>query len=189
MSTTPRLQRCAHPGTLPQGDGHDERSQYRDDGLAIMREGLPAALIGDVRRHLDGLLATLTPGQRPEELIEPHARAADWRFWLELCRHPVVLAAVARAMGTSELLLIMSHLIVKPAQDGKAVAWHQDITYWPSVHGTEVGTVWLAIDDVDPGNGCMQVIPRSHAERERMQKIETDGRDLLKVRVAVTPEQ
>ena len=139
-------------------------SQYRDDGLAIMREGLPAALIGDVRRHLDGLLATLTPGQRPEELIEPHARAADWRFWLELCRHPVVLAAVARAMGTSELLLIMSHLIVKPAQDGKAVAWHQDITYWPSVHGTEVGTVWLAIDDVDPGNGCMQVIPRSHAD-------------------------
>ncbi len=162
---------------------------YRRDGFTIVERGLPPALMADVRQHLDGLIAGLGADERPENMVEPHVRAADWRFWLELCRHPVVLDAVAQAMGADELVLAMSHLIVKPPFDGRAVAWHQDITYWPSVTGSEIGTVWLAIDDVDPGNACMHVIPRTHAERERLEKLATDGTDLLKVRVSVTPEQ
>lgn len=166
-----------------------QRYDYRRDGFTIVAEGLPAEVTAAAREHLDAMIAGLAPGARPEHLVEPHVRAADWRFWLELCRHPVVLDAVAEAMGASELVLAMSHLIVKPPFDGQAVAWHQDITYWPSVTGTEVSTVWLAIDDVDPGNACMHVLPRTHADRSRLEKLPTDGRDLLKVRVAVTPEQ
>lgn len=162
---------------------------YRADGFTIVRDGLPAATVAAMRTHLDGLIAALAPGERPEGLVEPQVNAPDWRFWLELCREPAVLARVAEAMGTDELLLVMSHLIVKPPRDGLAVAWHQDITYWPTVHGTEVCTVWLAVDDVDIGNACMHVIPRTHADRERMEKIATDGTDLLKVRVHMTPEQ
>lgn len=162
---------------------------YRRDGFTIVADGLPAALVAETREHLAGLIAGLAPGERPEHLVEPHVRAADWRFWLGLCRHPRVLDAVAAAMEADELVLAMSHLIVKPARDGQAVAWHQDITYWPSVTGSEVCTVWLAIDDVDTGNACMHVIPRTHAERARLEKLATDGSDLLKVRVAVTPEQ
>lgn len=162
---------------------------YRREGFAIRPEVLPAPLVAELRTHLDGLMANLTEGQRPEDLVEPHVKAADWRFWLEICRHPLILAEVAEAMGANELLLIMSHLIVKPPFDGKRVAWHQDITYWSSVQGTDVSTVWLAIDDVDPGNACMHVIPQTHADRERMEKLATDGTDLLKVRVRVTPEQ
>jgi hypothetical protein len=164
-------------------------ADYRRDGVVIAPTGLPAPLVSDLRAHLARMIDGLAPGQRPEGLVEPHMRAADWQFWLEVCRHPQVLAAVSAAMGTDELLLVMSHLIVKPPRDGLAVAWHQDITYWPTVHGTEVSTVWLAIDDVDVGNACMHVIPRSHAERDRLEKIATDGTDLLKVRVHVTPEQ
>lgn len=162
---------------------------YRHDGFTISRDRLPEQVVTDLRIHLAGLIDGLGPDQRPEGLVEPHTRAADWQFWLELCRHPTVLRQVAAAMGADELILIMSHLIVKPPHDGKAVAWHQDITYWSTVQGTEVSTVWLAIDDVDPGNACMHVIPRTHAERERLTRLDTDGSDLLKTRVLVTPEQ
>jgi ectoine hydroxylase-related dioxygenase (phytanoyl-CoA dioxygenase family) len=83
------------------------------------------------------------------------------------------------------VVLLMSHLIVKPAADGLAVAWHQDNTYWPSVHGTDVLTAWLALDQVDLGNACMQVIPRSQAGHPALEKIPTGGQDLLKVTVQV----
>lgn len=165
------------------------RYHYRRDGFTVVEAGLPPAVMTGVRGHLDALIAGLGPDERPEHLVEPHVNAPDWRFWLQLCLNPAVLAAVARAMEADELVLAMSHLIVKPPFDGKAVAWHQDITYWPSVTGSEVCTVWLAVDDVDTGNACVHFIPRSHAERERLEKLATDGSDLLQVRVAVTPEQ
>ncbi len=162
--------------------------QYREQGYAIVRDGLDAATVAAIRPRLDTLIANLPAGQRSEWLVEPHVNAPDFGFWLELARNPAVLEKVAEAMGADELMLVMSHLIVKQPKDGLAIEWHQDITYWASVHGSEVSTVWLAVDDADVGNGCMHVIPNTHAERERMEKIATNGDDLLKVRVAVSPE-
>ena len=45
--------------------------------------------------------------------------------------------------------------------DGKVVSWHQDASYWPLSPARTV-TLWLAIDDADRANGCMQVIPGTH---------------------------
>ena len=121
---------------------------------------------------------------RPEYLTEPHPKHT---FWLELCRHPRILDVVEEVLGP-DLILIMSHLIVKRAEDGLAVAWHQDNTYWHSVQGTDVTTVWLAIDDTDRANGCMQVIPCSHEGYPELDKVSTGGDYLLGLSVEVTPE-
>jgi len=166
-----------------------DQSRFASEGYAVQRTPLPAAVVRQTQDHLARMLAAMSPEQRPESLIEPHVRAEDWTYWLELCRHPQVLDDVAGCLGCTELVLLMSHLIVKPAQDGLAILWHQDNTYWPSVHGTDIVTVWLALDEVDVGNGCMHIIPTSHAGFPALEKIPTDGQDLLKVRVAVTPER
>ena len=49
----------------------------------------------------------------------------------------------------------------KLAGDPKRVSWHQDAVYWPLTPARTV-SAWLAIDDTDRENGCMQVIPGSH---------------------------
>lgn len=54
-----------------------------------------------------------------------------------------------------------SHFFCKMPHDGKAVAWHQDASYWP-LTPTKAVTVWLAIDDADRENGCMRFIAGSH---------------------------
>jgi ectoine hydroxylase-related dioxygenase (phytanoyl-CoA dioxygenase family) len=161
------------------------RLQYQTEGYLIERAALPEVLIDEARLHLAAMIAELPSGSRPESMIEPHVQALDWAFWLELCRHPAVVARAAECLGAEEVILLMSHLIVKPAGDGLAVAWHQDNTYWPSVHGTDVLTAWLALDQADLGNACMQVIPRSQAGHPALEKVTTDGHDLLKVTVAV----
>ena len=58
-----------------------------------------------------------------------------------------------------------SHFISKPANVGKATPWHEDSAYWNGRISTMEGicTVWLAIDPATPQNGCMKVIPGSHA--------------------------
>src|SRR5262249_23008655 len=37
--------------------------------------------------------------------------------------------------------------------------WHQDWVYW---HGAHKISVWIAIDDATPENGCLKMIPGSH---------------------------
>jgi hypothetical protein len=54
-----------------------------------------------------------------------------------------------------------SHFFCKMPHDGKAVAWHQDASYWP-LTPTRAVTVWLAIDDADTQNACMRFIRGSH---------------------------
>jgi len=169
--------------------------RYADEGFCLFRDVLSRADIAEARTELDTMLASLPERQvvykdgenmevdaRPEYLTEPHPKHP---FWLELCRHPRVLDAVEAILGP-DLILIMSHLIVKRAEDGLPVAWHQDNTYWHTVQGTDITTVWLAIDDTDRTNGCMQVIPCTHEGYPEMDKISTDGDDLLGLTVEVT---
>ena len=172
-------------------------SRYASEGYCLFPDVLPDSDVIAAREELDRAIANLPEKQRvmkdgveqevsarPEYMTEPHANNA---FWLELCRHPRVLDRVQSVLGP-DLVLIMSHLIVKRAADGLPVAWHQDNTYWPSIHGTDVGTVWMAIDDTDRANGCMQVIPCTHQGYPNMEKILTDGKDLLGLSVEVTDE-
>lgn len=54
-----------------------------------------------------------------------------------------------------------SHFFCKMPHDGKAVAWHQDASYWP-LSPSKAVTVWLAIDNADQENACMKFISGSH---------------------------
>jgi len=54
-----------------------------------------------------------------------------------------------------------SHFFCKMPGDGKAVAWHQDASYWPLTPSRTV-TVWVAIDDADKENACMRFLTGSH---------------------------
>src|SRR5436190_39806 len=41
--------------------------------------------------------------------------------------------------------------------------WHQDSPYWPTLAPKDVMvTAWVALDDVDEGNGCMRMMPGTH---------------------------
>ena len=54
-----------------------------------------------------------------------------------------------------------SHFISKQPFKGKATPWHEDSSYWQGRISTMEGvtTVWLALDEASPENGCMKVIP------------------------------
>src|SRR5918911_4334506 len=72
------------------------------------------------------------------------------------------LAEIARRLaGTPRVRLWHDHALIKMPGDSKPSAWHQDLPYWPM---NEPGALscWMALDDVDERNGCMQFVPKSH---------------------------
>ncbi len=160
-----------------------DSNRYNEYGYYICPDVLSHTDVTRFRTLLDDMISKLGADERPEGLSEPHVAADSWQDWLELCRHPAILDAVEQALGPN-LVLLMSHLIVKRANDGYQVQWHQDNTYWASVTGTDVTTCWLAIDDSDKENACLQVIPSTHDYTE-LPMVTADDNNLLTVRVDV----
>lgn len=135
--------------------------QFRREGYALPQgQVFPQDDFSELQRTFEIMLAEWTAqGGRPEAMDVPHFYHPELMRWL---LHPAVLDLVEPITGP-DILLFSSHFICKPAGDGRRVPWHEDSAYWRGQWDPmDVVTVWLAIDDSDLGNGCMQVVPRTH---------------------------
>jgi ectoine hydroxylase-related dioxygenase (phytanoyl-CoA dioxygenase family) len=100
--------------------------------------------------------------KRGDEFDTPHFQ--DKRL-LEFLLAPALLDLVECVVGPN-IVLWSSHFICKDPLIGRATPWHEDSSYWMGrlSRYDKIVTVWLALDDVDRENGCMQVIPGSHID-------------------------
>lgn len=66
-----------------------------------------------------------------------------------------------RLAGVAKMRVWHDHALVKMPEGSVASDWHQDWPYWPMNH---VGLLscWMALDDVNEVNGCLQFVPGSH---------------------------
>ncbi|HEY0827130.1 MAG TPA: phytanoyl-CoA dioxygenase family protein [Bacilli bacterium] len=135
----------------------DVKEEYDQNGYALFPKVLDDDLIGEAKQHIEWLMKK-HPGVRPENL--GHIYIADDPFWVRLISDPRLLDIAEQFIGP-DIALFASHYISKPAYDGCPVLWHQDGSYWP-LKPMKVVTLWLAVDDSLPENGCMRVIPGTH---------------------------
>ena len=73
---------------------------------------------------------------------------------------PRLLSYVQDLVG-EDIVCWSTHFFCKLPRDERVVAWHQDAYYWPFTPARTV-TVWLAIDNADRDNACMQFVTGSH---------------------------
>ena len=159
-----------------------EIETYRRDGLVV-----PSFCLDDARRErLDAAVERLVaanPDVPPEYLIGPHIARPDdrdpelHREFLDLCLDPAVLDLVEAVIGP-DIILWSSGVFCKPPGVGREVPWHQDGQYWP-LRPLATCSVWVAVDDSLPENGCMRYIPGSHAPRRLYRHEHAGGGDLV----------
>jgi len=114
--------------------------------------------INGIRSYFDKLLEkTLASGQDSYSISSAHLKHG--RVW-DMLNHPPLVSYVRDLLG-EDVIGWGSHFFCKMPMDGKRVDWHQDCSYWPLTPSKAV-TVWLAIDDSDQENGCMEVYKGSH---------------------------
>jgi hypothetical protein len=131
---------------------------YHERGYVIPAFRLSQAVVDDLRAD-HARLVERNPAFRN---YCPNLLAYDLRF-LEIARMREILEMVGQVLGP-DFALWNSSLFAKPAGDGQRTPWHQDGQYWP-IRPLATCTVWIALDDSTPENGCLRVIPGSHRER------------------------
>jgi phytanoyl-CoA hydroxylase len=135
----------------------DSPAAYEERGYAIHRGVIDEALIGEANAHVDWLMRR-HPQLRPEQLGHELARRDP--FWIRLVSDDRLLDIAESFIGP-DIALFATHYICKPPRTGQAVLWHQDGAFWP-LEPMRVVSLWLALTDSDPENGCLRVIPGSH---------------------------
>jgi len=145
-----------NPGTTPRRDLSGLKREYEREGYVIARQAIDADLAHESQAHVEWLIKH-NPGVRPEQFHAEMAREDP--FWIRLVSDDRLVDIAEEFVG-SDVALFATHYICKPPRDGQAVLWHQDGSYWP-LEPMKVVTLWLAVTDSTPENGCMRVIPRT----------------------------
>ncbi|HEX8496878.1 MAG TPA: phytanoyl-CoA dioxygenase family protein [Actinomycetales bacterium] len=141
----------------PTLDRTDALQHFEDEGYVIFRDVLDSGLIAEAGEHV-AWLQERYPDRTGEELS--HELVAKDAFWVRLVSDPRLLDIAELFVGP-DISLFASHYIAKAPFSGKAVLWHQDGAFWP-LEPMKVVTLWLAVDDSTPENGCLRVVPGSH---------------------------
>lgn len=114
--------------------------------------------VAEHRKYFDELLAVvLASGNDSYSISTAHLSCGKV---YDLLTNPRIVSYVRDLLG-GNVIGWGSHYFCKIPQDGKTVSWHQDAAYWPLTPSKTV-TVWLAIDDTDAENACVQFLPSSH---------------------------
>jgi hypothetical protein len=163
-----------------------EVRQYADQGYLIPDFRLPQARVDRLRESLDRLIHD-NPGVRPEKLVSAHVVGSGAsanpegvrgsQDFLELAMEPDILDMVEQLIGPN-IILWGCHVFCKPAGDGHETPWHQDGHYWP-IRPLANCTVWVALDPSTTQNGCLRVIPKSHAAKLTYPHLHEDRQDLV----------
>jgi non-heme Fe2+,alpha-ketoglutarate-dependent halogenase len=124
-------------------------------------------------------------------------RHLDCASVCRLARRPALTERLAQILGPN-LLMWRSQVFLKPP-GSPAVAWHQASTYLmeaiqrPALFPPDMSRLfqlgaWLAFDDVDMANGCMQLIPGSHRRIRTMRLGDKGGPSFGKAGITLEHE-
>ena len=131
---------------------------YNKDGYIRPLDVYSADQILGIRQYFDRLLEkTISAGGNSYSISTAHMKYGGV---YDILTNSRIVQYVSELLG-DDVIAWGSHFFCKMPGDGRAVAWHQDASYWPLTPSHAV-TVWLAIDDADLDNGCMKFVAGSH---------------------------
>lgn len=145
----------------------DQIAFYRENGYIQLHDVLTPEELRDAQQVMDALIEANTSRHADDGSDYSKVFLQMVNLWRvdEGVRRLALntrLAGIARRLGGFERVRLWhDHALVKMPGDSRVTPWHQDLVYWPM---NEDGALscWMALDDVDERNGCMQFIPRSH---------------------------
>lgn len=142
----------------PQVMTKEQVAAFNRDGFVRPFRVFSTEEIAGIRDYFDRLLAKyVAEGKDSYSISSAHLRHG--RVY-DILTNPKIVALVKDLLGEN-VVGWGTHFFCKMPRDRKAVAWHQDASYWP-LSPSKAVTVWLAIDDADPVNANMRFIAGSH---------------------------
>lgn len=145
-----------------------EVEAFQRDGVVVPEFRLPTEKLALLQELADKLIAD-NPQMGDEPITSPHVPGSGIQSvksdprWIQIPTFPPILDMVEQLIGP-DLILWGTTFFHKPVGEERIVPWHRDGRYWP-IKPLATTSVWIAVTDTTVENGCLRVIPGSHAAR------------------------
>jgi ectoine hydroxylase-related dioxygenase (phytanoyl-CoA dioxygenase family) len=162
-----------------------EIAAYESDGVTCLRRIIDADWLERLRAETERELAD------PGPLVLDLTRGQKGRFFANtfVCHHRAGFrdfvhngpgaAIAAQIMRSRTATLLFDQLLIKEPGTETPTLWHHDATYWP-VAGTQLATIWIALDEVTAESGAVEYIKGSHRWGQRFKARAFVNDDLYK---------
>ena len=151
-----------------------QKADYDRVGAIVVPDVLSAAELAELRRVTDGFVDRArqvaahdaiydledshTPAMpRVRRIKSPHLHDPAYAA---LVNHPKIVAVLQDLWGP-DIRFDTAKLNMKSAGFGAAVEWHQDWAFYPHTND-DLAAVGVMMDDMEPANGPLLIIPGSH---------------------------
>lgn len=148
----------------------DHVQLYQEQGFVIIRGLFSAEEVASYSDHYTTLRESGTyPGDSAgidigsDDPLQKYPRMIHMHRWDEISMKWMIDARLNKSMTAllgNEPYAVQTMLYFKPA-GARGQALHQDQSYLQVQPGTCMAA-WLALDDCDEENGCLQMVPGSH---------------------------
>jgi len=146
------------------------------DGYVYLPDFLTSDEVAAVKVHLEGIIENKVPAMPPEHAFyEDRNDLSTLKQLQSLCSYDDFFykmmfkskfqALAENLLGAAVVGRNMQYFN-KPPHVGKPTPAHQD-GYYFMLEPNEAVTLWLGIDYVDPGNGCVRYVRGSHLQGMR----------------------
>ncbi len=132
---------------------------YEKDGFVFSLPALSKAEVDHYRACLEEL-ESQSGGKLVVGTVSQCHLHFPWAY--ELATNPLILDMVGQLIGP-DILIHSSRVYAKAPRDGRYVSWHQTSYPW-KLSEPRLVSVWIAITDSSPKNGCIRVIRGSHRQ-------------------------
>jgi ectoine hydroxylase-related dioxygenase (phytanoyl-CoA dioxygenase family) len=147
-----------------------QRKQLDRDGYFLLEDVFTPSEMDKIaeriesfqQRHAENLRAaggTQNISRADEITFTDHLAEQD-EVLREFCKRPEFVAITTQLLGP-DIDLYWNQSVFKMPETAKEFPWHQDDGYTP-VEPSPYLTLWLALNDATPENGCISVLPGSH---------------------------
>jgi ectoine hydroxylase-related dioxygenase (phytanoyl-CoA dioxygenase family) len=126
----------------------------------VVRGAVANEQVAELTAAFDQVFRYAVPGSAP--VLESIGASRMFPAIARYANDTGIAAHVARALGCRRVQLLQDTLMLKPPNRGR-VEWHQDHTYTGFLEPAAMVSVRLALTECNRDNGCMNVLPGSHA--------------------------
>jgi len=130
------------------------KKEYTQAGYTVLRQLFTKEEVAAYKEEAGKVLEQHGVGK--EGVYLGMAVASD--VFKKAAAHPPLVHALKEIIG-DDVVFLSDKLVFKNASTDFGSPWHQDYPYWKGSHKV---SVWIALDDATPENGCLRIVPGSH---------------------------
>ena len=152
------------------------QSEWSEKGYSVSRGSLTRDTVNELRNRADRILAgKYETGRAPYPFLpqpgsgQDHIAMYSHVHWSDslfefIARNRQLGSIASELLQVPVVRLWATSLICKTgAPNGLSdVRWHRDMTSWQCVNQPRLLTYWIALDDTDECNGCLEFAVASH---------------------------